>query len=104
MRSTDHAIPNVVEFCPRAARLRQSEAQVRPANPDIAVLASSIVELQSRAKGEMSNAILMLDLAAQHARQVASLMPDPDVRKDFEEDISMIEQLLDVARAMALKL
>ena len=97
---------NVVNFEERAGRPRGS-GQPRPSagiDINLSKLAFRITSLHSKAKSEVDRSILILDLAAQHARQVASLMPDPDVRKDFEEDISMIEQLLDVARAMALKL
>ena len=56
------------------------------------------------AKGEIGNAVLMLDLAAQHAREIAARLADPMARKNFDEHIAMIERLLQLAREMALKL
>ena len=46
----------------------------------------------------------MLDLAAQHAREIAKLASDPAAKKSFDEHISMIERLLQLAREMAFKL
>lgn len=74
---------NVLEFRKRESRCSESTAQPPAANTntDIAALASRIVGLQSKAKGEIGNAVLMLDLAAQHAREVAARLPDPTARK-----------------------
>jgi hypothetical protein len=97
---------NVLSFPERAPRSRESRRQ-RPlakAGADIAELASRVTGLQSKAKGEIHHVILVLDLAAQHARQIARRMCDPMARKSFDEQISIIEHLLQVARDMALKL
>jgi hypothetical protein len=55
-------------------------------------------------RGDIGNAILMLDLAAQHAREIAMRVSDPSAKKDFDEHISIIERLLELAREMAFKL
>ena len=97
---------NVVYFRERAPRSRGSRLQHPPASigADISEMASRIAGLQSKARREIHHAILMLDLAAQHARQIAKSICDPAARKNFDEHISTIEQLLQVARDMALKL
>ena len=97
---------NVINFRKKAPRSTELSAQppAANANVDIAELASRIMDLQSQAKGEIGNAVLMLDLAARHAREIAARIPDPTARKDFDEHISMIERLLQFAREMAFKL
>jgi hypothetical protein len=97
---------NVIDFRKRAPRATELSAQppAANANVDIAELASRIIGLQSRAKGEIGNAVLMLDLAAQHAREIAARLPDSPAKKNFDEHITMIEQLLQVAREMTFKL
>ena len=97
---------NVLEFRKREPRFSESTARPPAANSsvDIAALASRIIGLQSEAKGEIGNAVQMLDLAARHAREIASRLVDPNARKNFDEHIAMIERLLRLAREMALKL
>ena len=76
---------NVLDFRKRASRSSESTAQPLAANTnvDIAALASRITGLQSEAKGEIGNAVLMLDLAAQHAREIAARLADPTARKEL---------------------
>lgn len=97
---------NVLEFRKRKPCFPESTAQPLAANGDvdIAALASRIVGLQSKARGEIDNAVLMLDLAAQHAREITSRLADPTARKKFDEHVAMIERLLQHAREMAFKL
>ena len=46
----------------------------------------------------------MLDLAAQQARQLATRLRDPTTKASFETHIETIEQLLQLARDMTVKL
>lgn len=97
---------NVINFqkgAPRSPALRAKPAAAN-ANIDIAAVASRIISLQSQAKGKIQKAVLMLDLAAEHARKIAAEISDPAAKKDFDEHISMIERLLGLAREMAFKL
>ncbi len=96
---------NVLEFRKREPRFSRATAQPSAANTniDIAALASRIMDLQSEARGEIANAVLMLALAAQHAREIASRLADPTTRRNFDEHIAMIERMLQLAREMALK-
>ena len=97
---------NVIDFRKKAPRFGESRLPPQPVNvdADISELACRIVSLQSKAKGEIDNAVVMLDLAAQHARQIAERVCDPKVKHDFDEHIATIDQLLQVARKMALNL
>jgi hypothetical protein len=58
----------------------------------------------SARREDVFRAILLLDLAAQHARLLVKQTSDPSQRETFEAQISTIEQLLQLARDMALKL
>jgi hypothetical protein len=100
------AMLDVVEFRKRAPCARGSRPRCLSAGgvPDFSELASRFTGLQSKARGDIHNAIQMLDLAAQHARQLARRTCDPVMRKAFERHIAMIEQLLQLARSMARKL
>lgn len=60
--------------------------------------------MQSKAKEEILRSILLLDLAAQHARQIAKRTDDPASGKSLDAQVTTIEQLLQIARGMALKL
>jgi hypothetical protein len=97
---------NVLEFQKRAPRARGAESGPAQASPeaDIAELASCVCAMQSMAKQEINQAVLMLDVAAQHAREIAKRMREPSARQKFDENISMIEQLLRLARQLALEL
>jgi hypothetical protein len=97
---------NVIEFREKASRSGGSRRQRAPASvgAGISELASSIIEMQSKANGEIGNAILMLDLAAQHARLIARQIGEPSARNDFDDHIAIIDRLLQTARELALKL
>ena len=97
---------NVIEFREKAPRGRGSVPARAPAvvNADISELARRITRLHSSAKGEIDEAVLMLDLAAQHARLIARQIGEPSAKNDFDEHIATIEQLLQIAREMALQL
>jgi hypothetical protein len=97
---------NIVEFRKRAPRARGSRPQRLPVDSatDVSALASRLTRLQTKARGEIHDAILLLDLATLYAQQLAKRMLDPAVKKQFEENISHIEQLLQTAKDLALKL
>ncbi len=97
---------NVTDFREKAPRSREREGQRQPASvdADIADLASRITSLHAQARGEIDSAVLMLGLAAQHAREIEKRMCGPSVRNDFGEHIATIERLLQIAGEMALKL
>lgn len=69
-----------------------------------AELACLVSGLRSKAQEEISNSILMLDLAAQHAYQIAERISDPAAQRKFYADIATVERMLKSARDMALKL
>jgi hypothetical protein len=96
---------DVIGFPDKVPRSREPARQSKPANAeaDIAELASRIVSLHSRARGEIDSAVLLLDLAVQHAREIEKRMCGRSVGKDFDEHIATIERLLQIAREMPLK-
>lgn len=71
---------------------------------DLGQLRCEIIGMQSKAKGEIFRCILLLDLAAQHARQIAKRIDDAAASKALAAQITLVEQLLQIAREMAAKL
>ena len=55
-------------------------------------------------KEDVDRALLLLDIAARQARLLVMEIDDPSCREDFEAQIATIEQLLQLARGMALQL
>ena len=95
---------NVVKFRQKAGAANGMLWVPADIDHDIAEGACGAASPQANAADEIRNAILMLDLDSQQARQIATRVRDPLVRKDFDERISIIEQLLQIARERALKL
>lgn len=60
--------------------------------------------LRPNAREELNYAIWMLDLAAQHARQITKRLPDPIAQARFDVQIDTVEQLIHIARDMTEKL
>jgi hypothetical protein len=95
---------NVVKFRQKAGAANEMLRAPADIESDICEPACRAAGPQSDAADEIRNAILMLDLASQQARQIARRVRDASVRKDFDERISIIEQQLQIAREKALKL
>jgi hypothetical protein len=97
---------NVISFRKMAPRSRGPGSLHSPENAgaDSSELVLRMADLQSKAKGEVFRAVLMLDLAAQHAHEIAKKIRDPATKQNFDAHISSIEQLLQLARDMAVKL
>ncbi len=97
---------NVVKFHEEAARLRKDATRRSPegAVADISSLVFRFRNLESKAKKELCEVILRLDLATQHARQLGKIICDPALKKHFDDELLMIEELLQLARDKTLKL
>ena len=97
---------NVVDFPQRASRYRRRATRRSPEEgvADICGLVLRFKSLESKAKRELHDAILLLDLAAQHAHQLVKATNDPALRKLFEDDLLIIEELLQLAREKTLRL
>jgi hypothetical protein len=97
---------NVVKFEEEAARFRKAATRPSPqgAVADIPSLVSRFRHLESKAKRELSDAILLLDLAVWHARQLVKTLGDPALKKLSEDDLLIIEELLQLARDKVLQL
>jgi hypothetical protein len=85
---------NVIDFQTRPRR----PGAPRCADPAIQDRTSRIRGLHSPAKAEVDRSILLLDLAAQHAREIESRIADPDIRRAFEMHIDAIEEAIQIAR------
>jgi hypothetical protein len=70
----------------------------------VAGLSSLVTGLQAKANEEIRHSILMLDLAAHHARQIVQHLNDSATKENFNAHIATIEQLIDLARNMSSKL
>jgi hypothetical protein len=52
----------------------------------------------------VDRSLLLLDIAARHTRLIAMRISDPSRREYFEAQVASIEQQLQLARGMAMKL
>jgi len=97
---------NVVKFHEEASRLRGTTMKRGPevAAADIPILIGRFSGLQSKAKTELRDAILLVDLAAQQARQLVRTINDPALKKLLEDDLLVIEELLQLARERTSRL
>lgn len=98
-------MPNVVSL--RAKRYaRVSTGLPQPPHEETALdqTRCRIIGLQSKAKEEILRSIFLLELAAQYARQIAKRTDDPALNENLGAQVTIVEQLLQIARGMALKL
>jgi hypothetical protein len=97
---------NVVNFHEKASRFRKEATRRSPkgAAADIPSLISRVSGLRSKAKTELHDSILMLDLAVQQARQFGKIIRDPARKKRFEDELLTIEELLRLARDKTMEL
>jgi len=95
---------NVVDFQTRPRRARAPAPRLGGAGSATQDRTSRVRGVHSRAKAEVNKSILLLDLAAQHAREIGTLITDPDVRRAFEVHIDAIEEAIQIARQRALDL
>ncbi|MEO8320160.1 MAG: hypothetical protein ABJA75_09245 [Bradyrhizobium sp.] len=92
---------NIVDFQEATIRRRASSSPRAAAPVDILDISVEAVGLQSKAKDGICRAILMLDIAAQRAHQLAAYVPDPAAKQRLNAQIAIIEDLLQLAREMA---
>ncbi len=97
---------NVVEFRQEASRIRTSAAGHRPevAGADLPGLVERFDDLHWKARTQLRDVILLLDLAVQQTRQLAKVFDDPALKKLIEERLLVVENLLQVARDKMLQL
>lgn len=98
---------NVVNFHEEASRHRRY-AMTRGrqvAAADLAGLMERFKGLQSKAKTELRDAILLLDLAAQQTHRLVRTISDPAaLKKLIGDDLQIIEELLRLAREKTSRL
>ena len=96
---------NVVKFHEEASRRRRNTNYGQElATAEISGLKDHFRNLQFKAKAELRDAILLLDLAAQQAHQLIRAINDPALKKLLKHDLSIIEELLQLARGKTSQL
>jgi hypothetical protein len=99
-------VRNVVEFHQKASRMRASAAGRAPegSGADLPKLVERFNGLHSKARTQLRDVILLLDLAAQKTRRLARRFDDPALKKLIEEELLVVENLLQAARDKMLQL
>ena len=97
---------NVVRFPRKTSRFRKKamDASQERGLSDFPDLVSRFRGLESKAKRELHDAILLLDLAALHAQRLVRALGDSALKKTFEDDLKLIDELLRLAREKTLQL
>jgi len=91
---------NVIDF---HSKLRRARAPApRSAATDPALEGRSPVRgVRSCVKADVYKSIMLLDLAAQHAREIGTRIADPGLRQAFEVHVDAIEEAIQIARERA---
>ena len=95
---------NVIDFQTKPRHARAFAQRRGGAGPVIQDRRLQARCLHSGARTEVNKSILLLDLAAQHAREIQTWIPDPAVRRAFEIHVDAIEEAIQIARRRALDL
>jgi hypothetical protein len=82
---------NVVSFRARAQQSDATQGDTPAAGNFVPGPAAPMADPPLMAVREMRNAVLLLELAALHAREISMKVGDPDDRKAFEAHILSIE-------------
>lgn len=92
---------NVVDI-QRVQQLRRASPPSEAMVPDLELdVASPIVVWRAIVVEEVRNSVLLLDLAAQHARLMTERIFDQQARQHLIRQIEIVEQQLQLARDMA---
>lgn len=86
------------------ARSTQESRSFQVFGVGIQAPAPPVASRKSPRSEDVYRAILLLELAAQHARLLVKHIPDSSRRMSFEAQIAAIDRLLQIARDMALRL
>jgi hypothetical protein len=89
---------NVVNFRARAQQSGATQSDTPAAGDFVPGPAAPMVDTPLMAVREMRNAVLLLELAALHAREISTKIGDTDDRKAFEAHILSIEYALQTVR------
>jgi hypothetical protein len=95
---------NVIDFQTMPRRARALAPRSGSAGLTVQGRTPPVRGLQSRVKVEVDKSIMLLDLAAQHAREIEARITDPELRRAFELHVDAIEQAIYIARERALDL
>jgi hypothetical protein len=95
-------LPNIVKLSDRAAQHLQTG---NLATDELCFqLVNRVMELRTRAQGELQRVIGFLDLSLSTIRKIVDQISDPGVRKTIEDQIVSIETRLKLAHEKALDL
>jgi len=97
-------VTNVIDFQTKPRRARALAPRSGAAGLAVQGRMPPVRGLQPRVKTEVYKSIMLLDLAAQHAREIETRITDPEVRRAFELHVDAIEQAIHIARERALDL
>jgi hypothetical protein len=89
---------NVVNLRARAQQSGATQSDTPAAGDTVPGPAAPMADPPMTALKEMRNAVLLLELAALHAREISMKVGDPDDRKAFEAHIVSIEYALQIVR------
>jgi hypothetical protein len=89
---------NVVTFRARAQQSGETQSDTPAAGDCVPAPAAPMADTPLMAVREMRNAVLLLELAALHAREISMKVGHPDDRKAFEAHIVSIEYALQIVR------
>jgi len=91
----------------QSARLRHAESEQhcpKTISDEACETAAVQAGQPSIHRAEVRRAMLLLDIAVQHARLLVQNISDPVRRENFEAQMATIERLLQLARDLASKL
>ncbi|CCD84420.1 conserved protein of unknown function [Bradyrhizobium sp. ORS 285] len=93
---------NIVPFRPRAVSLRASLTTADEEAVVVAATGAGRLEAPRRgvtgSRDDLRRTVLLLDLALQHARELAELVTDERMRGLFDRHLASIEYSLQIAR------
>jgi len=95
---------NVINFYSKLRRADAPAPRSRGADATVQGRSPLVRGLQSRVKADVYKSIMLLDLAAQHAREIETRITDPAVKRAFEVHVDAIEDAIQIARERALDL
>jgi len=95
---------NVIDFYSKLRRAGAPAPRSQGADPAVQGRSPPVRSLQSRVKADVYKSIMLLDLAAQHAREIQTRIADAAVRRAFEVHVDAIEEAIQIARECALDL
>jgi hypothetical protein len=99
--ATGQSMTNVIDFQTKPRRGRALAPPSGGAGLALHDRGEPVRGRQLRVKAEVCKSIMLLDLAAQHAREIETRVTDPEVRRAFGRHVDAIEEAIQIARENA---